>query len=139
MAETPKLTLEQAVQRIHALERLTAGQAATILKMQQVGGFADSKQLSTRSQRLEDRVQVLEFNDVLHQDVTAHQVELLKNHLLVRHGIAESDNGPDMIFLRKTLRRLREWAEDKGLMNKRRDVTGARNDENRLRPPAAQS
>lgn len=133
-------TLEQAFRLIETLTRSLNETQRTITKMQAVGGFADSKQLGMRSQRLEERVEKLEFDGTLHKDVTAHAVDLLANHLSLRHGIdLDRDNSPDVIYFRKIKRRLREWAEACGLMDKRRDVTGARNDENRLRPQAAKS
>lgn len=133
-------TLAEAFKRIETLTKSVNDAQRTITSMQRVGGFADSKQLSMRSARLEERVEKLEFDETMHQDVTAHTVDLLTKHMAERHGIdLDRDNAPDVIFLRKIRRRLREWAEDKGLMNKRRDVTGARNDENRLRPQAAKS
>lgn len=136
----PARTLDEAWKQIDTLTRSLNEANRTITKMQAVGGFADSKQLSMRSARLEERVEKLEFDETMHQDVTAHTVDLLTRHMGERHGLdLDRDNAPDVIFLRKIRKRLREWAEDKGLMNKRRDVTGARNDENRLRPIAAKS
>lgn len=132
-------TLDQAFKEIATLRQALNEANRTITKMQNVGGFADSKALGLRSKRIEDRVEKLEFDNTLHKDVTAHTVDLLTNHLTDRHGIAETDNGPDMIFLRKIKRRLREWAEATGLMNKRRDVRETRQDENRLRPSSANS
>ncbi len=131
----PARTLDEAWKQIDTLTRSLNEANRTITKMQAVGGFADSKQLSTRSQRLEDRVEKLEFDGVMHQDVTAHTVDLMSRHLHERHDLdLDRDNSPDVIFLRKIRKRLRDWAEDKGLMSKRRDVRDTRQDENRLRP-----
>lgn len=133
-------TLEQAFKEIQGLRQKLADANYQITQMQRVGGFADSKQLGMRSQRLEERVEKLEFDGTLHKDVTAHAVDLLASHLSLRHGIdLDRDNSPDVIYFRKIKRRLREWAEATGLLDKRRDLTGARNDENRLRPQAAKS
>jgi hypothetical protein len=106
--------------RIVKLEQGLADANRTIRQMQLNGGFADSKALSMRSTRIEQRLERLEFDGALHKDVTAHTVDLVTNHLTVRHGIDEKDNGPDMIFLRKIKRRLAEWAEAVAQMNKRR-------------------
>jgi hypothetical protein len=107
-------SLDEAFKQIAALRKTIDEQQRTITRMQSVGGFADSKQLSTRSQRLEDRVERLEFDSVMHQDVTAHTVDLMSRHLHERHDLdLDRDNSPDVIFLRKIRKRLRDWAEDK--------------------------
>lgn len=106
--------------RIVKLEQGLADAWFTIRQMQQIGGFADSKMLSTRAKRIEDRVERLEHDGAMHKDVTAHAVDLLGSHLTGRHGVDEKDNSPDMIFLRKIKRRLAEWADAVAQMNKRR-------------------
>lgn len=121
-------------QRLAKLEQGLADANRQISHMQRMGGFADSKMLSTRSTRIEDRLEKLELDNGMLKDFTAFVTEWLAKHLLERHGIAEHDNAPDSIFVRKIRRRLAEWCEKVGLMSKRRDVNGARNDENRLRP-----
>lgn len=133
-------SLEQAFKEIAVLRQSLNDAQRTITRMQAVGGFADSKQLSMRSERIEDRVERLEFDSTLHKDLTAHGVDLWSRHLEERHSLdLDRDNSPDVIYLRKIKRRLRVWADEVGLFGKRRDVTEARNDENRLRPIAAKS
>lgn len=133
-------TLDEAFKQIDVLRKALNDAQRTITKMQQVGGFADSKQLSMRSTRLEDRVEKLEFDGTMHKDVTAHTVDLVARHLAERHELdLDRDNSPDVIFLRKIRKRLREWAEDTGLMNSRRDMRDTRQDENRLRPIPSRS
>ena len=127
-------SLDEAFKQIAALRKTTDDQQRTITRMQSVGGFADSKTLSVRSQRIEDRVERLEFDATMAKDVTAYSADLMSRHLGERHELdLDRDNSPDVIFLRKIRKRLREWAEDSGLMGKRRDVGETRRDENRLR------
>jgi hypothetical protein len=120
MADEKKPAPPTIEQRVTKLEQALADANRTIQQMQKVGGFADSKALSMRATRIEQRLERLEFDGALHKDVTSHTVDLLTNHLIVRHGIDEKDNGPDMIFLRKIKRRLAEWADAVAQMNKRR-------------------
>ncbi len=133
-----KPTLEQAFKEIAKLRQDLADANRQILQMQRVGGFADSKQLSLRSTRLEDRVEKLETDSSMLKDVAGIVADWMARHLLERHQVNDTDNSPDSILMRKVRRRLAEWADKAGLMNKRRDVNGARQDENRLRPVAQQ-
>lgn len=135
MAEKkPELTTEQ---RLVAVEQKNSQLQAQIDRMLKVGGFADSKTLSMRSLRLEERTEKTEFDIEMLKDVTALLTEQAGQHLVERHQMADRDNTPDAITIRKIRRRLVEWAEKRGLMVKRRDVAGARQGENRLRPQAA--
>lgn len=131
-----KPTLESAFAQIAKLRQDLVDANWQIRNMQKNGGFADSKALSIRSTRIEERVQTLETDSSMLQDVAGLVAEQMGRHLFERHGIAESDNQPDSIFVRKIRRRLAEWADKNGLMGKRRDLNGARQDENRLRPVA---
>lgn len=106
-------TLAQAMQEIQSLRAAVNDANRTITQMQKIGGFADSKTLSQRSTRLEQRVEKLEFDGTLHKDLTAHLVDLLTKHLTERHDLPDTDNGTDMIFLRKIKRRLRESDDDR--------------------------
>jgi hypothetical protein len=130
----PELTTEQ---RLVKLERDYADALFQIRRMQNMGGFADSKTLSMRSLRIEERTEKTEFDIEMLKDVTALLTEQASQHLVERHQMAERDNTPDAISIRKIRRRLVEWAEKRGLMDKRRDIAGARQGENRLRPQAA--
>lgn len=129
-----KPTLEHAFQEIRKLRADLDSANRQIMAMQKVGGFADSKQLSQRSTRLEERVEKLETDSTMLLDVTGMAADWMARHLFERHAIAETDNQADSIFVRKIRRRLAEWADKAGLMGKRRDLNGARTDENRLRP-----
>jgi len=120
--------------RIVKLEQQLHEMQKTMNTMQRVGGFADSKTLSMRSTRIEERLERLEFDGKMVQDFTGLATDWMARHLHERHAIAETDNAPDSIFVRKIRRRLAEWADKVGLMSKRRDVSDARRDENRLRP-----
>jgi hypothetical protein len=133
-----KPTLEQAFREIAKLRQDLVDANRQILVMQRVGGFADSKALSIRSSRIEDRIELLETDNSMLKDFVGMAADWMARHLFERHAIAETDNQPDSIFVRKIRRRLAEWADKNGLMGKRRDVAGARNDENRLRPAASQ-
>jgi hypothetical protein len=123
-----------ADQRIAKLEQGLKDANWQIAQMQRMGGFADSKTLSMRSTRIEERLEKVELDGSMLKDFTGLVTDWMARHLHERHGISEHDNAPDSIFVRKVRRRLAEWAEKCGLMGKRRDVAGARNDENRLRP-----
>ena len=105
-----------------------------ITQMQRMGGFADSKALSMRSTRLEDRTESLEFDVAMLKDLSGLTVVALGEHLK-RHGVdLVSDNTPDTLSFRKIMRRVREWADKNGLMKKRNDLIETRWDENRVRP-----
>ena len=132
MAEAAKPTDQD---RIAKLEQLMRDQQFQISTMQRVGGFADSKTLGIRCTRIEDRLERAELDGKMLKDFAGLATDWMARHLHERHGISENDNQADSIFVRKIRRRLAEWAEKVGLMTKRRDLTGARNDENRLRPP----
>lgn len=134
-----KPTLEQAFKEIAKLRQDLADANRQIMQMQKVGGFADSKTLSLRSTRIEERVEKLETDNTMVLDFTGMVADWMARHLLERHQVADTSNEPDSILMRKVRRRLAEWADKVGLMGKKRDVTGARTDENRLRPQAAHS
>lgn len=129
-----KPTLDDAFKAIRALQAQLTEANRQILTMQKFGGFADSKTLGLRSTRIEERLEKVELDGVMLKDVAGLAADWLARHLFERHAISEHDNAPDSILARKVRRRLAEWAEKVGLMGKRRDVAGARNDENRLRP-----
>lgn len=131
-----KPTLEQAFREIAKLRQDLVDANRTILGMQRVGGFADSKTLSVRSTRIEERVEKLETDNAMVLDFVGMSADLFARHLFERHAISDTDNSPDSIFVRKIRRRLAEWADKVGLTGKRRDLNGARLDENRLRPVA---
>lgn len=131
-------TLDEAFKQIGVLRSALNDAQRTITNMQRIGGFADSKTLSVRSKRIEDRVERLEYDAVMHKDVTAFTVDLVQNHLEGRHQAnLDRDNSADTIMFRKIKRRLREWAEASGLMGKRHALSDVRKDENRLRPREA--
>lgn len=131
-----KPTLEQAFEQIAKLRQDLGDANRQIMFMQRMGGFADSKALSVRATRIEDRLERLETDTTMLKDITGHVADWVARHLLDRHGVEERDNGTDSILSRKVRRRLAEWLDKTGLMGKRRDVAGARQDENRLRPVA---
>lgn len=136
MAEAKKTPT--AEERIAKLEQLVRDQAFQILQMQRMGGFADSKAFGIRCSRIEDRVQLLELDGEMLKDVVAHTNTLLGEHLRDRHDAdIDRDDAPDVVPWRRIRRRLREWAEKRGLMTKRRDVSDTRKDEGRVRPRAA--
>lgn len=130
-----KVTLEDAIKQIAELRRTVQEQGRTILCMQRAGGFADSKFHSIRATRLEARLDVLELDNAMILDVAAHNVALLEDHLRDRHD-ANLDRGDaiDEISFRRIRKRMREWAEKRGLIGKRTDLRQARQDENRIRP-----
>ena len=121
--------------RIAKLEQLVADQARTIRFMQMQGGFADAKTIGVRCTRIEKRVELLELDGEMVKDVVAHQQTMFGEHLRDRHDAdIDRDDAPDVIPWRRIRKRLREWAEKRGLMAARRDVVDTRNDEGRLRP-----
>ncbi len=125
-------------QRIAKLEQLVADQARQILHMQKMGGFADAKTIGIRCTRIEERLALVELDGEMLKDVVAHTSEMMSDHLGDRHG--DDLNRGDAIDVRswrKIRSRMRIWAEARGLMSKRRDVTSTRHDENRTRPRQA--
>lgn len=134
MAYEKKLPLTTDQQRIAKLENEVRAMNLQLRQMLHTGGFADSKTLSQRSARIEERVEKLELDGTMLKDIAGMLADWLAKHLLERHAVPEQDNSPDSIIFRKIRRRLAEWLEKRGLMDKRRDVSSARNDENRLRP-----
>lgn len=127
-------------QRVAKLEQLVTDQARTILHMQRMGGFADAKTLGTRCTRIEERLALVELDGEMLKDVAAHTTNLIGAHLKDRHAIdVDRDEEADSKSWRHMRRRLREWAEKRGLMTRRRDVTDTRHDENRTRPRQAVS
>lgn len=132
MADAAKPTDQD---RIAKLEQLVRDQQFQISSMQRMGGFADAKTLGIRCTRIEDRLAKTELDGSMLQDFAGLATDWMARHLRDRHDVAESDNGPDSIGVRKIRRRLAEWADKVRLLSKRRDVNGARIDENRLRPP----
>ena len=123
--------------RIAKLEQLVADQARTIRWMQQQGGFTDAKTLGVRCTRIEKRLELLELDGEMFKDVIAEGQRFMEHHLKDRHDLAagfDRDDSPDVIPWRRIRKRLREWAEKRGLMAARRDVVDTRNDEGRLRP-----
>lgn len=128
--------LEQALKEIRQLRADLQKAQATIAGMLRTGGFADSKALSIRSTRIEERVERLELDAEMLKDVAAVTVDQMAAHL-DRHQAPERDNTPDAIFIRKIRRRMHDWAEKRGLIGKRTDLRDSRNGENRLRPSNA--
>jgi hypothetical protein len=123
--------------RIAKLEHLVAEQARTIAWMQRLGGFTDAKTIGVRCARIEKRVELLELDGEMLKDVVGLQQGLVEHHLKDRHDLAagfDRDDSPDVIPWRRIRKRLREWAEKRGLMAARRDVSDVRKDENRARP-----
>ncbi len=133
MTETKGPTVEQQLNqlrsRLDVADRRIAGMLTT-------GGFADSKTLSMRSTRLEDRVAVLERDNRMLLDIAGLQASFIEEHLATEHGLdVNKSNAASVIWMRKVKRRLREWAEQCQLLKRgRSDVAEARRDENRLRP-----
>lgn len=138
MGEEKKPTaLEQQVAKLTS-ELADAWQQ--IRWMQTRGGFTDAKMHSMRATRIEERLEKVELDADMLKDVAAHSSTLIEDHLKDRHDAdVDRDNSIDVVHWRKIRRRMREWAEKRGLMDKRRDTASARGDENRLRPRAATS
>lgn len=125
-------------ERITRLEQQLRQALGQIEHMQKMGGFADAKTLGVRCTRIEERLALVELDGEMLKDVAAHTSELFEDHLGDRHG-DDVDRGDsiDVRAWRKIRRRLREWAEKRGLMAKRRDLNSTRRDENRARPREA--
>lgn len=122
-------------ERIVSLERQLRDLQQQVTQMQRVGGFADSRTIGIRCANMERRLDLLELDGEMVKDVTAHQQNLLEHHLRDRHDSdVDRDDAPDVIPWRRIRKRLREWADKRGLMTKRRDLTDARRDEGRVRP-----
>lgn len=127
-------------QRLAKLERDLTDARFQITAMQRMGGFTDAKQHSIRASNIEKRLELLELDGEMVKDVLAYNSEAWADHLRDRHDAdLDRDSAIDATNWRRMRRRLREWAEKRGLMTKRRDVTGARTDENRLRPSTVAS
>lgn len=133
MGEQKKAPSDQ--DRIAKLERLVADQAREIARMQSVGGFADSKMLGIRCRRIEERLGLVELDGEMLKDATALTAGAIEAHLEERHSanFARFD-GKDVAGVARIRRRLAEWAEKRGLLNRRKDVSDTRRDEGRLRP-----
>lgn len=132
MADAAKPTDQD---RIAKLEQLVHDARFQISAMQRMGGFADAKTLGTRCTRIEERLALTELDGDMLKDVAAHTSALFEDHLRDRHDSdLDRDSAIDATAWRKIRRRMREWADKRGLLTKRRDLSGARNDENRLRP-----
>jgi hypothetical protein len=130
-----KPTLDDAIRQIGELRQKLADQARTITFMQRQGGFADSKALSMRATRIEERIEFLELDGEMLKDVAGLHVALLEDHLKDRHDAdLDRDNAIDVINFRRIRKRLHAWAEKRGLIGKRTDLRQSRQDENRLRP-----
>lgn len=123
-------------ERIAKLEQMLADQAREILRMQMAGGFADSRTLGIRCGRIEQRLDLLELDGEMLKDCLALQQGFVEHHLRDRHDVdnIDRDDAPDVVPWRRIRRRLREWAEKRGLMTRRRDVNDAQRDEGRIRP-----
>lgn len=125
-------------QRLDALTRELDWAKKQIRSMQNAGGFADSAMLSKRSNRIEQRLEKVEFDTEMLKDVAARSQSLLEDHLRDRHDAdLNRDDAIDVRNWRWIRNRMKEWAEKRGLMDKKRDLSSARSSENRLRPQAA--
>jgi len=95
----------------------------------------DSKMLGIRCHRIEQRLDMLDLDGEMLKDCLAHTNAMLGEHLRDRHDAdIDRDDAPDVVPWRRIRRRMREWAEKRGLMSKRRNVSDARRDEGRVRP-----
>lgn len=131
-------TIAAAFAEIGKLRQQLNEACRTITIMQRMGGFADSKTLSMRATRIEERLEKLELDDEMLKDVAAFNVTLLEDHLKDRHDAdLDRDNAVDVVHFRRIRRRMREWAEKRGLIGKRTDIRSARQSENRLRASAS--
>lgn len=127
-----------AEQRLTMLEASVKNAHWQIERMQKLGGFTDAKTLSMRATRIEERLEVVEFDGEMLKDVVAYNAEAWEDHLKDRHDSdIVRDSAIDTTKWRQIRHRLRVWAEKRGLVNKRRDVAGARQGENRLRPASS--
>lgn len=140
MADKPAKEAELE-KRIAKLESELRNATWQITQMQKMGGFADSKTLGTRCTRIEERLALVELDGDMLKDVAAHQQNFVEHHLRDRHDVTplERDDAPDVVPWRRIRARLRTWADKRGLMTKRRDLTNVRHDENRRRPREAVS
>lgn len=136
MGEPKKAPTES--ERIAKLEQQVRDLTFQVTQMQKIGGFADAKTLGVRCTRIEERLALVELDGEMLKDCTAHVNEMMADHLGDRHG-EDVDRGDsiDVRAWRKVRRRLREWAEKRGLMTRRRDVSDTRREENRARPREA--
>lgn len=126
------LTPEQQIRILTGRVQDMQGQIDHMLRC---GGYVDSKTLSMRCTRIEERLERLEPDGEMVKDVLAHQQTLLEEHLKDRHDAdMVRDNDPDVVAWRKIRRRMRDWAEKTGLMKQRDASRSARLSENRLRP-----
>lgn len=131
MAEKPaKLT---DAERISRLEQLVRDQAFQITQMQRMGSFSDAKTIGIRCTRIEERLALAELDTEMLKDVAVHAGEMMRDHLVDRHGEDEMSTAIDMSAWRHIRRRLREWTQKRGLMAKRRDPVDKRNDRARQR------
>lgn len=115
MSEKKPAKLTDA-ERIARLEQLVREQAIQITKMQLMGGFSDSKTVGIRCTRIEERLALAELDTEMLKDVAAHACEMMRDHLVDRHGEDEMSTAIDMAAWRQIRRRLREWAQKRGLM-----------------------
>jgi hypothetical protein len=121
MADDKKPQLSQE-QRIVTLEAGLKNAVWQIEHMQKQGGFADSKTLSMRASRIEDRLELVELDGEMLKDVAAANSEAWHNHLFDRHGsLIDQDSSIDTTAWRKMRHRIKLWAEKRGLLTKRRD------------------
>lgn len=127
-----------AEERIAKLEQQVRDQAYQILQMQRVGGFADSRTIGIRCANIEKRLDLVELDGEMVKDCLAHQVTYTEHHLRDRHDVdnIDRDDAPDVVPWRRIRHRMRQWAEKRGLMTKRRDLNDTRRDEGRVRPRA---
>lgn len=110
-------------QQIDKLTRDLADAWKQIHNMQRNGGFADSKMLSARATRIEQRVESLELDGEMLRDGTSLCHELLGEHLRDRHDAdLEKEDSPDVLPWRKWRRRIREWNDKRNAGSKRRAV-----------------
>lgn len=140
MADKGEPSLADVLKEVASLRGQLTDMNRQITAMQRMGGFSDSKTVGVRCTRIEARVEALEIDGEMLKDVAGLHVTLLEDHLKDRHDAdLDRDNAIDTISFRKIRRRMRLWAEKRGLIERRDDLGGARRDENRLRPAAASS
>lgn len=123
-------------ERIASLERQVRDLTQLVTRMQLVGGFADSKSIGIRCANMEKRLDLVELDGEMLKDVSAFQVSFVEHHLRDRHDVAgiDRDDAWDVVPFRRIRQRMRIWAEKRGFMTKRKDLTDARRDEGRVRP-----
>lgn len=124
-----------AEERVARLEQLVRDQAREISRMQMMGGFGDAKAVGIRCTRIEERLALAELDGEMLKDAAGLTAAALYSHLKERHdaNFARFD-GNDVGAVARLRRRMVDWAEKRGLMTKRKDVSDARRDEGRLRP-----